>query len=126
MNHRIHPYHRAGLALFGLLSLADVVGLVVTDGEHPPYAIAAIGAVLGAVSLFLVVRIWRGDWRGVFVLLGLRILSALSAVPAFFVSDVPTAAVIAAAAIVILTVVAVLLLRPESQLKAKAGTRVAA
>jgi hypothetical protein len=121
MTHSIHPAHRAGLAIFGLLSVADVIGLVATDGEHPPYAIAAIGAVLGLVSLWLVVRIWRGDWRGIFPLLGLRVLSALTAVPAFFVSDVPTAAVVAAAAIVALTAVAVLLLRPESR-----STKVAA
>lgn len=116
----MHRYHRIALALFGLLSVADIVGLLVTDGEHPPYAIAAIGAVLGAVSLWLVVRIWRGDWRGVFVLVGLRVLSAVSAVPAFFVSGVPTAAVVAAAAIVALTVVAVMLLRPESRFKVAA------
>jgi hypothetical protein len=108
MEHRIHPYHRAALVLFGLLSVADIVGLAMTDGKHPPYAIAVIGAVLGVVSLWLVVRIWRGDWRGVLLLVGLRVLSALSAVPAFFVSDVPTGAVVGAAAIVGLTVVALL------------------
>jgi hypothetical protein len=120
MNDRIHPVHRTALVLFGLLSVADIVSLVATDGEHPPYAIAAIGAVLGVASLWFVVRIWRGDWRGVFVLLGLRVLSALTAVPAFFVSDVPTAAVVAAAAIIALTAVAVLMLRPESRMKAAA------
>lgn len=116
----MHRYHRIALVLFGLLSVADIVGLVATDGKHPPYSVAAIGAVLGVVSLWLVVRIWRGNWGGVFVLVGLRILSALSAVPAFFISDVPTAAVVAAAVIVVLTVVAVLLLRPERQLKVAA------
>jgi hypothetical protein len=116
----MHPYHRTALVLFGLLSLADIAGLALTDGDHPPYAIAALGAALGVVSLWLVARIWRGDWRPVFVLLGLRVLSALTAVPAFFVSGVPTAAVVAAAAIVALTIAAVLLLRPESQFKVAA------
>ena len=116
--HRIHPYHRIALVLFGLLSLADIAGLAITDGDHPPYAVAALGAVLGVVSLAIVVQIWRGDWRGVWVLLGARVLSAVSAVPAFFVSDVPAGAVVAAAAIIALTAVALVLLRPESRFKA--------
>ena len=102
--------HRIALSLLGLLSVADVVGLVATDGEHPPYAIAVLGAVLGVASLWLVVRAWRGDRRGMPALIGLRVLSAATAAPAFVVDDVPTAAVIAAAAIIVLTVVAVLLL----------------
>jgi hypothetical protein len=106
--------------LLGLLSVIDVVGLLATDGQHPPYEIAGLDAALGLVSLWFVARIWRGDWRGVRVLIGARVLSALTAVPAFFVSGVPTPAVVAAAAIVALTALAVVLLRPESRLEATA------
>lgn len=108
--------HRIALSLLGLLSVADIATLAATDGEHPPYAIAALGAVLGALSLWLVVRAWRGNRRVVPALIGLRLLSAATAVPAFVVDDVPTPAVVAAAAILALTVVAVLLLaRPVAR-----------
>ena len=104
--------NRIALVIFGLLSVGDIATLPATDGEHPPYWVAALGAALGVASLYFVVRLWRGADSGLPALIGLRVLSALTAVPAFFVSDVPAAAVVAAAAIVVLTVLAVLLARP--------------
>jgi hypothetical protein len=97
---------RVGLWLLGFCSLLDVATLPMTDGT-PPWSVAIAGAVLGAISLVLVVRALRG--AGVRLLIGLRILSALSAVPAFVLGDVPGAAVAAAAAVVVLNVVGVLL-----------------
>lgn len=38
---------RTGLILLGLLSVGDLVVLALTDGEHPPYAVAALSAALG-------------------------------------------------------------------------------
>lgn len=108
MNDRT-PAQRAGLGLLGLLSLADVAGLALTDGEHPPIAIAALGAVLGVLSLYLIVRALRDSAYPLRLLVGLRILSAVTALPAFVVSDVPAAARVAAAVIVVLTAVGVLL-----------------
>ncbi len=101
---------RIALVLMGLLSAGDIAGLALTDGDHPPYAVAAAAAALGAASLVLVVRVWRGDRRSLAPLIVLRVLSAASAVPAFVVSDVPVGAVAAAAGIVVLTAIAVLLL----------------
>lgn len=103
---------RVGLVLFGLLSVGDIADLALTDGDHPPYLVAALSAVLGLASLYFVVAAWRGRHRALLPLLVLRVLSALSAVPAFFVADVPRAAVVSAAAIVVLTVVGVLLVAP--------------
>lgn len=100
---------RIGLVIFALLSLADIAGIVLTDGEHPPYAVAALGAALGLVSLFLVVQAFRHPSRSVRLLIGLRVLSAVTALPAFFVSDVPAAALAAATAFVVLTAAGVLL-----------------
>ncbi len=112
---------RAALVIMGVLSLADIAGLALTDGEHPPYAVAAVGTALGLASLVLVVRVWRGDLRGVKPLLVLRVLSAATAVPAFFVDGVPAIAVVAAAAFVVLTAVAVVLLaRPAHHSQAAA------
>jgi NAD/NADP transhydrogenase alpha subunit len=107
----VHPSRsrRAGLILLGLLSLGDVVTIFVTDGKTPPYAVAAIVTVLGLASLFLVVRARRDPAGSMRVLIGLRIVSAVTALPAFFVNDVPAAAKTAAAAVVVLTVVGVLL-----------------
>jgi hypothetical protein len=68
-------------------------------------SIALIGSVLGLVSLVLVVLAWRGSRRAVVPLIALRLLSGLSAVPAFFVGDVPAAAVVAAGLTVALAVV---------------------
>ncbi|TDU83183.1 hypothetical protein EV138_5645 [Kribbella voronezhensis] len=95
---------RAGLILFGLLSVGDLAGPLLTDGEHPPMSIALIGAVLGLISLVLVVLAWRGERRAVVPLIVLRVLSAASALPAFFVGDVPAAALVAAGVTVALAV----------------------
>jgi hypothetical protein len=100
---------RIGLYLFGLLSVADIAGIFLTDGDHPPYAVAAVGTLLGVVTLVLVVQALRDPSRSLRLLIGLRVLSAVTAIPAFFVSDVPAGAEIAAAAIVVLTAVGVLL-----------------
>lgn len=95
---------RAGLIVLGVLSAFDVAGPALTDGKHPPMPIALIGTVLGVASLALIVVVWRSG-KAVMPLLGLRVLSALSAAPAFFLTDVPVAAKVAAGAIVVLTVV---------------------
>lgn len=94
----------AGLILLGLLSLTDAVGLLLTDGEHPPLVINVIGTVLGVASLVLVVAAWRGARMALGWLVGLRVLSAVTAVPAFVVSDVPAWAQLFAAAFIVLTV----------------------
>ena len=100
---------RIGLVIFGLLSLGDVVTIFLTDGDHPPYAVAAVGTLLGLVSLVLVVQAWRDPARSLRLLIGLRVLSAITAIPAFFVSDVPAGAEVGAAVIIVLTAVGVLL-----------------
>ena len=106
---RTSPGRRAGLVVLGLLSLADVATLPLTDGEHPPYPVAALATLLGIVSLVLVVQALRDPSRSLRVLIGLRVLSALTVLPAFFVDNVPAAAQVIAGAIVVLTAVGVLL-----------------
>ena len=87
---------RSGLVVFGVLSVGDLLAPLLTDGEHPPMSVAVIACALGLVSLVLVVAAWRGARRAVVPLIGLRLLSALSAVPAFFAGDVPAIAMVAA------------------------------
>lgn len=103
------PGRRAGLGILGLLSVVDVATLPLTDGEHPPYLVAALATVLGVVSLVLVGQGLRDPSRSLRLLVGLRVLSAVAALPAFFVAGVPVTAQAVAGAIVALTVVGVLL-----------------
>lgn len=103
------PGRRTGLVILALLSLADVATLPLADGEHPPYPIAILVTVLGIVSLALVVQAFRDPSRSIGLLIGLRVLSAVTALPAFLVNDVPPAAQGIAGAIVVLTAVGVLL-----------------
>jgi hypothetical protein len=104
--------NKAGLVVLGLLSVVDLFGPLLTDGDHPPMAIAVGGSVVGLISLILLAFAWQGKRWALAPLITLRIASALLAVPAFFVSDVPAGAVAAAGvgvAATVFGVVAVLL-----------------
>jgi hypothetical protein len=112
---------RAGLIVFAVLSVGDLAGPLVTDGEHPPMSIALIGSALGLISLVLIALAWRGARRAVVPLIALRLVSGLSAVPAFFVGDVPAGALVAAGVTVVLAVLGTaLVLMPAREL---AGAR---
>lgn len=105
---------RTGLLLLALVSVGDIATLFLTDGKTPPWAVSALGAVLGVMSLVLVARALRGDSR-LRLLIVLRSLSAATALPAFFVSDVPVAAKGGAAAVVAVTALGILLLATPSR-----------
>lgn len=101
------PTFRTGLVLLGLLSLGDLATPLLSDGEHPPMAIALAGAVIGLVSLMLIWLAARGSRGATIGLIVLRVLSALSAVPAFSESGVPAAAQVAAGVGIVLTIIGV-------------------
>jgi hypothetical protein len=104
---------RSGLLVLGLLSLSDLTTIAFTDGTTPPWPVAISDAVLGAASLVLVVLAWRGRGGMIWPLVVLRALSALTALPAFFVGA-GTALVVLAAAIVVLTVAGIALVVSRS------------
>jgi hypothetical protein len=112
--------NRVGLVLAALLGVADLVSIAMpTDPDQPgpPMAVLVVGMLLGVVTLAAVVLAWvtrRRAWSRVTA--GSRIVSALTALPAFFVPDVPPALVASAAVAVAVTAVAVVLLlrRPRS------------
>jgi hypothetical protein len=104
----------SGLYLFGLLSLADLALLPLSDGKHPPLAVGIIGALLGLASLVLVVRSLQDPRRPMRLLVGLRVLSALTELPAFVVDDVSVGVRAGAAAFVALTAVGVVLIGGRS------------
>lgn len=97
---------RAGLLVLGLLSVADLLLPLLTDGEAPPMAVALVSAALGLASLVLVISAWRGARKAILPLIVLRALSAAAAVPAFFEPGVPAPAIVAAAVTIALTAVA--------------------
>lgn len=73
---------RIGLGVFAVISLLDLLLPLYTDGENPPMSVALISSAIGLASFVLVVSAWRGARRAVLPLL-LRILSAITALPAF-------------------------------------------
>jgi len=95
--------YQIGLVVLAVLSVVDLLGPLLTDGSHPPMAVALAGAALGLASLALVLPAWRGSRPAVRWLIALRLLSALTAAPAFVLSGVPAPAVTAAAGLVVLT-----------------------
>lgn len=112
-----HTY-RAGLAVLGVLSVGDLVAPLLTDGQTPPMSIALIGAALGLLSLILVVLAWRGRVAAAVGVVVLRLLSALTAVPAFLFDGVPKVAMVLAGIAITLTVIGTVLVltglrRPE-------------
>jgi hypothetical protein len=99
------------LIVLGVLSLADLASPLITDGQHPPMFIALIGSALGLISIVLSILAWRGRPAAAIALIAIRLLSALTAVPAFTTPGVPTVPMILAGAFIALTlggVVAVL------------------
>ena len=110
--------YRAGLVVLGVLSVGDLAAPLLTDGQTPPMSIALIGAGLGLVSLILIVFAWRGRVAAAVGAVVVRLLSALTAVPAFVFDGVPTLPKVLAGIAITLTVVGsvlvlVALRRPE-------------
>ena len=102
--------NKAGLVLAFLIGIADLVGPFqpTPDGEvGPPYAILLLGGALGLITVGAVVVAWRTARRGaVRVAAGARIISVITALPAFFV-DVPAGLKVVVGIFVLLTVAAV-------------------
>ena len=110
---------RVGLVLAVVLGLADVVSTFfpTPDGEvGPPLAIVILGGVIGLATLAAVAVAWRSGRRGALrIVAGTRVLSAITALPAFFV-DIPAWLKLVVAVLVVLTVVCVVLvLSPARQ-----------
>jgi hypothetical protein len=116
---RLTTGNKVGLVLAALLAVGDVTGPFTpmpADGDQagPPMAVLIAGAVLGVITLVGVVWTWRtGSRPAARVVAGTRILSALSALPAFFVGGVPGVVVLIAATGILLTALTCfLVLRP--------------
>jgi len=97
--------YRAGLVLLGVLSIGDLAAPLLTDGQTPPLSIALIGAGLGLVTLVQIGFAWRGRVAAAVGAVVIRVLSALTAVPAFVFDGVPTVPKVLAGIAITLTVV---------------------
>lgn len=113
--------NKIGLALAALLGIVEVFSIFTPSpgpgAEGPPIEVLVAGTVLGVITLVAVVWAWRtGSRVAARIVAGTRILSAITALPAFFVEGVPAVFVLWAAATVLLTVVCVglVLSRPRS------------
>jgi hypothetical protein len=115
--------YRAGLILLGVISIGDLAAPLLTDGQSPPMFIALIGSALGLVSLVLVVLAWRGRVAAAIGLVVLRLLSALTAVPAFLEPGVPVVPMVLAGVAITVTLVGVVLVFTGLRRPALAGAR---
>lgn len=103
---------RVGLVIAAILGLADVAALATGDGEFPPVWVAVVAVILGLITLVGVFLGWRGSRNGIGVVILSRALSALSALPAFFIEDVPGGAQVVALVFILVTAVVIALLLP--------------
>jgi len=115
--------NKIGFVLALLLGLINVVSLAnpTPEGQAgPPLAILIVDAVLGVGIIVAVLVGWlRGRKAAIRAATVLLILAAITALPAFTTSDIPSGIVAAAGVYVLLTIVTlVLMLKP--------GTRVGA
>jgi hypothetical protein len=111
--------NKTGLVLAFLLGLADMTAPLqpTPDGEvGPPFAILLLGGVLGLITVVAVVIAWRTTRRGAIrIAAGARIISVITALPAFFV-DVPAFLKVLVGVVVLLTVATVtMMLAPARQ-----------
>jgi len=110
---------KIGFWLSVVLAVADIAGSLAPlppDGEGPPMVVMVFAAVMGVATLVAAVLAARTGSRAALRIMAVtRILSAITALPAFFVPDVPALFVAWGAATVVLTIVAVVLLMSRSR-----------
>lgn len=111
--------NKVGLGIAGFMGVVDSFSVLMPtpDGEvGPPFGILVLGSILGVITLIAVVVGWaKANRAAIRVAAGARIVSVLTALPAFFV-DVPWFIKVGVTVAVILTVVSVvLMLSPARQ-----------
>jgi len=110
---------KIGFWLAVVLAVSDIAGAFVPtepDGQGPPLVVMVFAGVMGLGTLVAAVLAARSGSRvALRVMAVTRILSAVTALPAFFVPDVPAVFVAWGAATVVLTIVAVVLLMSRSR-----------
>jgi hypothetical protein len=117
---KLSKLNKAGLVIAFLLGLADLTAPfqpTPDDAEAgPPYAILLLDGVLGLITVIAVVVAWRTAKRGAIrIVAGARIISMVTALPAFFV-DVPAGLQVLVGFFVVVTIACVaMMLTPSRQ-----------
>lgn len=106
--------NKVGFVIAILLSLTSLAGLFAPTPEGevgPPMIVLGLGAALGLATIVAVVLAWsRGSRAAVRVASAAIIVGAVTALPAFFVPDVPAMLRVFAAVTVLLSIAAVVLM----------------
>lgn len=118
---------KIGLILALIMGVLDIAGLAMPtpDGDEagPPIGVLVFSGVMGLATIILaVVALRRRDRNAVRGVVITRFLSALSAVPAFFVTGVPGPVVVLVAVFIVLTVVTIALVMSKPFLVAHSDT----
>lgn len=93
----------AGLVLAALLAVGDTMTVVPQLGDGDPLVVFVLAcAVLTAAAVPFA---WRGSARGRHTVVVTRVLSALTGLPAFFVTGVPAVGVMMAAVGIVLALI---------------------
>lgn len=110
------PLNHVGLGLALLLGLADCTAAFfpTPDGEvGPPYAILLLGTALGVITVVGAGWAWATHARSaVRVVAAARVISAITALPAFFVDVPPVVKLIAGVAVLVTVFSVVAMLTP--------------
>ena len=111
---RTSPAVRTGLVLAVLLALGDVAaGITTISGDAAGTTVSVVDGLLALGTIGSLPAAWRGAAWALRTVASTRLLGAVTAVPAFFVDDVPAGLVLAAAVTVVVAIVAAVLVLPR-------------
>lgn len=110
----------AGYVILGLLGVADALSFLLSSGsDGPPFIINVISTILGLLTLWGLLTIFRARRTGapparqmMLLVVATRVLSALLSIPAYF-ADIAGGIKVIVTVTIILTIVGVALVRPE-------------
>lgn len=110
----------AGYVILGVLGLADVLSFVLSAGsDGPPFLINLISTILGLLTLWGLIAIFRGPRQPaaparqmILLVVITRALSALLSIPAYF-ADIAGGIKVVVTVTILLTILGIALVRPE-------------
>jgi hypothetical protein len=116
---KLSTLNKTGLIIALVLGVLDVFSPFGpsdgSTGDGPPMAILVIDAVLGLITVVAAIIAWRTGRAGVIrIVAGARVISMITALPAFFV-DVPAAVQALVGAFVVVTITCVALMLAPSR-----------
>jgi hypothetical protein len=123
MNTPVRPSRLTGTtaAIFALLGLIDLGLLgVIGSADAPPLIVSFGVATLGLITLIALVPAYRGSRSALLTIVVVRVISALLAIPAFFLGA-PTWVMIVEGFVIVATIAALILLRSPALPKPEAA-----